>query len=536
MRSIYFLLIFFFSVSALNAVESQHERYLASPTLDQRLHEHLKYNPEGPNSVGYIKIEGSSGISEATWLYVKKALEYYKKSKPVFIILELNTPGGEVFAAQKISDALKNIDTQNDIPVIAYINNWAISAGAMLAYSSRFIAASKDASMGAAEPVLASQTGEMQSASEKVNSAIRADFANRASFFDRNPNIAEAMVDKDLILVLRDGKVIKVDSEAQIRTAEPNPDILVSPKGKLLTLGSELLMRYGVADLILYPTKLEPVTVEEQEKGKWPASKSALFQYPYLAKIPNAVIDTYQMDWKTRFFVMLANPVVSSILVLGLMLGFYMEMSSPGFGFAGTLAFICLFFIILSSLSLEIAGWLEVILLISGLLIILVDLFVLPTFGLIGIFGALLFLAGLFGILLPNIGAVDFDFDTQTLNAAGTAFIDRLAWFSATIIIGLLLILFINRYISPRIALWSRLVLTGNEQDASEGYIAGEKTKDLPPVGTEGVALTMLRPAGKVMINDRLYDAISSGNFIDKDTPIIVTRLDGSVIVVDIRF
>ena len=107
-----------------------------------------------------------------------------------------------MFAAQQISDALKELDTQYGIPVVAYINNWAISAGAMLAYSCRYIVVVKDASMGAAAPVIASETGEMKEASEKINSAMRADFAGgRARFFDRNPNIAEGMVDKDLILV-----------------------------------------------------------------------------------------------------------------------------------------------------------------------------------------------------------------------------------------------------------------------------------------------------------------------------------------------
>ena len=80
-------------------------------------------------------------------------MDYYKKNPPLFLILELNTPGGEVFTAQKISDALKELDTQMDIPVVAYINTWAISAGAMIAYSCRYIAIVNDSSMGAAEPV-----------------------------------------------------------------------------------------------------------------------------------------------------------------------------------------------------------------------------------------------------------------------------------------------------------------------------------------------------------------------------------------------
>src|ERR1700722_18626049 len=131
--------------------------------FDQELKEHIFYKQEGPNFIGHIVIDDrTSGISQATWLYVKKALDGYKQSKPIFIILDLNTPGGEVFAAQNISDALKDFDTQNNIPVIAYINNWSISAGAMLAFSCRFIVVAKDGAMGAAEPVIQGESGHME--------------------------------------------------------------------------------------------------------------------------------------------------------------------------------------------------------------------------------------------------------------------------------------------------------------------------------------------------------------------------------------
>ncbi len=140
--------------------------------------------------------------------------------------------------------------------------------------------------MGAAEPVLMGESGKMESASEKINSALRSDFASRAGFFNRNPLIAEAMVDKDLILVMRHGKIIKVDNDNQIRTTGPDPDIVVSPKGKLLTLSAELMLEYGVADLILQPLQLPPITKEEKAAGEWPANKMLLFHAPFFLPFP----------------------------------------------------------------------------------------------------------------------------------------------------------------------------------------------------------------------------------------------------------
>ncbi len=498
--------------------------------LDKKLREHIKFDPKTATTVGLITIDDrSSGISQATWLYVKNALDYYKQSKPSFIILELNTPGGEVFAAQKISDALKDMDTQYNIPIVAFINNWAISAGAMLAYSSRFIAIAKDASMGAAEPITIGD-GEAKTASEKVNSALRADFANRASFFGRNPNIAEAMVDKDIILVLRHGRIIKLDNEDQIHKSGPDADIIISQKGKLLTLNSEQLMKDGVADILLQPQKLGSITAKEKETGKWPAGKMLLFTYPFFAQMKDfTTIDHYIMDWKTQFFVWLAHPVVSSILFLGFLIGFYVELNTPGFGLAGTVAFTCLFLIILSSFSQDIANWLEVILLLTGLSIILVELFILPTFGLLGFIGILFFFAGLFGLMLPGISSINFEFDTQTWNAAGEAFFKRLAWLSGTMVLAFFICLLLTRYISPNLAGMRRFVLTGHEQ---EGYHAGANAADLPQPGKQGEAITTLRPAGKIMIDDQIYDAMTAGGFVEKGEKIVIDHLEGNVIFV----
>jgi membrane-bound ClpP family serine protease len=522
----------------LNLGGSVIEKAQAQPVVvqgyDSVFKQHIKFNPDGENLVGRIVIDDrTQGISQATWIYVKKALDSYKESKPIFVILELNTPGGEVYSAQLISDALRDLDAQHDIPVVAYINNWAISAGAMLAYSSRFIVPTSDASMGAAEPVYEGEGGKMETASEKVNSAIRTDFANRAAFFGRNPAIAEAMVDKDIILVKRHGKIIKLDQESQVRLDGPDPDIMISPKGKLLTLNAKEMLDYGVANFIATSTKLEPLTQQEIETGKYPAKKTLLFQEPYLASIPNTQITTYQMDFRTRFFAFLALPAVSSLLFLGLMVGAYMEISSPGFGLPGTVALTCLILIILSSYYQEIGSNLEVILLLLGLAIILFDLFVFPTFGLLGIIGALFFFGGLFALMLPGLSSLNYEFDTQTFNAAGEAFLHRLAWLSGAFLVGMGMIVILARFVLPNFSGFQRFVLEGHEQ---KGYTSFELHEDWPKPGDSGVAITSLRPSGKVSIKDHIYDAVSSGQFIEVDEPVEVLRTESGQLVVNIDY
>ena len=494
---------------------------------EERLHEslsqHIHFSQEGPNQIGHIYIGGHEDqISSGTYIYVKNALEYFRENlHPAFIILELDTPGGQVFPAQKISDALKALDTNYDIPVVAYINNWAMSAGAMLAYSCRYIVVVKDGSMGAAQPV--TQSGEKTS--EKTNSAIRADFAGRAAFFDRNPLIAEAMVDADIVLVVREGQVIDLASNEEIKPT----DHVISRKGKLLTLSAQEMVDLGVADIRLLPQKMIGITPEEKEAGRWPADKELLFTYPFFKQIPHAVITSYQMDWKTRFFSFLAHPIVSSLLVLGLLVGFYIEISTPGFGVAGGIAIACLALVILSSFAVQASGWLELILLLVGLALLALEVFVIPGFGVTGILGIILTAIGLLGLLLPGIKDVHFDFHTYTLNGAGEYIVDRMAWLSGAVILAVIVIAVLARYIAPRLAVFSPLVHKG----AQEGYFAGISKEHLPKIGAEGVVLSPLRTAGKVEIADVVYDAVSSGSFIDKGHKVRVIGVEGSKMIVE---
>lgn len=389
--------------------------YEAAPNLEQRLQESIHPRSEGENNIGYMEIDDKAGsINNATWLYIHQAVEKFKETKPIFVILKINTPGGETLAAMQICDALKELDTQFGIPVVAYIDNWAMSAGALISYACRFITVVQDGAMGAAEPVLASQTGEMTSASEKVNSAFRITFANQATYFGRDPFIAEAMVDKDILLVKRGDHFLKLNSNEEILPT----DIVISPKGKLLTLTAKEMMTYGVADLFFTAAKLPQITPQEKESGIWPLSKTVFAVYPFFANIKGSEIHAYHMDVRSRFFALLMTPAVASILMLGVMLGLYLEFTTPGATLPGAVAIICLFLLGLSSFAFEIGSWLEIVLLLGGIAILLIDLFFFPTFGILGSFGVILMIAGLLGLVVPGLEKVTFDPMTGKLVAA----------------------------------------------------------------------------------------------------------------------
>ena len=94
------------------------------PTVERNLNQAIHYHPTAPNRVGYLYVGNhETAISQSTWLYIKQALIEYQKNRPIFIILELDTPGGEAFEAQKIVDSLREVDRQFNISIFAYINN-----------------------------------------------------------------------------------------------------------------------------------------------------------------------------------------------------------------------------------------------------------------------------------------------------------------------------------------------------------------------------------------------------------------------------
>lgn len=496
--------------------------FILCSQIHQKLEDVIQYAQDKTNKIGYIQIKMDRPIDQSTFIKVKFAIEQFRKEKIIFLYLHLNTPGGEVFAAQKLSKLLQEIDIHYGIPVVAFIDNWAVSAGAMLAYASRFIGITSSSIMGAAEPVI-SQGNEMQAASEKINSALRAEFSNLASFYGRDPFIAEAMVDKDMILVFRDGQFVKLESQDQIRTS----DEVISNQGKLLTLDANKLMQYGVADFSVVVEKRAPISESEKRQGSWSFQKMPLAQDPFFGQIPNAEIITYR-NWKVGFFSFLSHPIVASMLVIGMIVGFYIEINTPGFGLFGSIALGCLCLILLNSFSVQAIHWLELIIFGTGVVLLCIELFVIPGFGILGILGIVLTIAGLFAFMIPNLSEIQFSLDPEKLNLTALAAIRMIGFLAMAVLVSVVVMFFLSKYVFPRFSLFSYLI----SKDEQTGYIAGYPKERLPKVHSEGIAYSSMRPSGKILIGTEIFDASSKREFIEKGEKIIVSDIIGNQIIV----
>jgi membrane-bound ClpP family serine protease len=463
---------------------------------------------KGSPVAGYLHIPKDRGIDNSTYLYVKYALESFRAQNVRFVLLDLNTPGGEVFAALSISEELKKMDREYNIPVIAFIDNWAISAGALLAYSCRYIGAVSEASMGAAEPVLVGSDGKMETASEKMVSALRTEFGTAANLYGRNPLIAEAMVDKDVVLVLRKGEIVQLLDNSQILKS----DQVINAKGKLLTLGSKEMQELGIADFIVPEMTREGSTFLAGEK---------LARDPFFKDKPLKWV-SYK-NWKIGVFAFLSNPLVSSLLMMGLMIGFYGTMQTHGLGFSSLLGVFCLALILLSSFAVEMMNWLELVALLIGLVLIIGDLFLLSGFGFLGALGLFVFLFGLIAMLLPPLQG--FSWNPGEWGIRMSEWIYRLSLFL------FVLFLFFGGFL-PFVSFVLRKTPSFKKLVLPQGKEPVEDESFLPALGVEGICFSSLRPFGKVEIGGTLFESRTEGEFIASGSKVEVVAVKKKVLIV----
>ncbi|MGH8639437.1 MAG: NfeD family protein [Burkholderiales bacterium] len=410
-------------------------------------------------------IEGTIDLGLAP--YVQRVLDEATAAKADAVVLEINTFGGRVDAAVQIRDALLN----SRVRTIAFVNKRAISAGALISLAAEDLVMAGGSTIGAATPVQAGQPGEAaKPVGEKTVSYVRKEFRATAESRKRPLLLAEAMVDPDVEI----------------------PGII--EKGKLLTLTTDEALEHKLADL-------RADTLEEALRS---------------LGLGGAELRHASLNWAENVVRFLTHPVVSSLLITIAMIGIIVEIRTPGFGIPGALGIASLACFLWGHWLVQLVGWEEVLLVLAGILLLALEAFVIPGFGIAGVLGILAVIGGL---VLSMLGAGDAPrFILLTAARVVFALIFALA--------GSLLLL---RYL-PRLPFGRQLVLQAG-LDTGSGYVS-TPAGDLRWQGRSGRASSALRPAGIAEIDGERVDVVSEGGFIDAGEPIEVTRVDGNRIVV----
>jgi len=410
-------------------------------------------------------IEGEIDLGLAP--FVKRVVDEAGKANAAAIIFRINTFGGRVDAATQIKDAILN----SRVKTIAFIDKRAISAGALIALSCEKIVMVPGASMGASTVV--DQSGQKQS--EKYQSYMRSEMRATAEKNGRRTDIAQGMVDETIVV------------------SDLNDD-----EKKLITLTSEEAVKYKMADTVL-------TSISEVEKA---------------FGLGNAEEVYLTSNWAEDFVRFLNNPIVSSMLILIGMLGIFTEIKMGVWGLPGTIAVIALALFFGSGYILDLASVIEIVIFIVGVILLLLEIFVIPGFGIFGILGILLMIGGLFFGLVSDFGMSDY----SLLSVA-------LIQFAAVFVLAAIFIFILSKLL-PKSAIWNRLILQDNIAIKS-GYATRPSFEHL--VGTEGIAITDLRPAGAALINEKRVDVVTEGNYISHGSEIVVKFVEGSKVVVDLK-
>jgi membrane-bound ClpP family serine protease len=236
------------------------------------------------------------------------------------------------------------------------------------------------------------------------------------------------------------------------------------------------------------------------------------------AEISPTQIITFELNWAEQLVRFLTSQVVSGLLMTFGFLGLFLEFRTPGFGVFGTVGMVCLGLFFWGHFLVRLAGWEELLLFLAGLILLAVEIFVIPGFGVVGVAGIVAILASL---ALATMG----QWELITIPDISGA----LMRITVALVFSLIVTIVLARYL-PKTSLGKRLILS-DSQEHEDGYVAQIQDRS-PLLGLTGTTLTPIHPSGTVVIYDKRYDVVSEGEFIDRQMTVEVIDVEGARIVV----
>ncbi|MBI2206462.1 MAG: nodulation protein NfeD [Candidatus Rokubacteria bacterium] len=419
-----------------------------------------------PRPVVYVApIDGIIDLGLAP--FVERVLRDAEEAGAAAVVLEINTFGGRVDAAVVIRDAL----LRARVRTIAFVNKRAISAGALISLAAETIVMADGGTIGAATPVqVGAPGGAAQPVEEKTVSYMRKEFRATAEHRKRPPEVAEAMVDADVVIP----KLVE--------------------KGKLLTLTTTEALAHRIAD-----HRADSLEAALERVG-----------------LKDAEIRRSAVNWAEQLVRFLTHPVLSSLLMTIGIIGIIVEIRTPGFGIPGALGIASIGLFFWGHWLVRLAGWEEFLLVMLGLTLLFVEIFITPGFGVTGLLGIVSLVTGL-TLSLFSAGATP----ELILRAASRVVISLLI-----AVVGSVVLL---RFL-PHLPYARRLVLQSALETAT-GY-ASAPDADRRWAGKRGTATSPLRPAGIADFEGERIDVVSDGAYIEAGEAIEVIRVEGNRIVV----
>ncbi|MDB4711165.1 hypothetical protein OAF35_00690 [Verrucomicrobiales bacterium] len=449
-----------------------------------------------------IPIGMESLVRKTKFEFIQRIIKKAEEDKASAIIFDLNTPGGIAWYTEEIMLS----DLQNlSLPTYSFVNPKAMSAGALIAIATDYIYMHEPSTIGAAAPVMGNGQDIPEAMLKKVLSDIVSTADNVARLKGHNPAIAKAFIDTKAELTI---ELPVITSEGSLNyvnafTPDSENDLLVLNAWEATqVINGKKIFATDIA------SSLEELVKKAKLKGEIVTAEPLGFELVG--------------DWIVK--------LAPWLLLFGIA-GAYMELKVPGFGLPGFLSLICFgLFFFGHNVAGYMAGYEAIGVFIVGLILVLLELFVFPGILIFGLLGILCIVSSL---IYSMVDPLNLNWDgSVNFSELGVLLGDPVMNVLIALLGALGVALFLMRYMSsmPMIR-WMVL-----QEAQTHGPALKESSDGVSSslIGLDGVAATDLKPSGSATINDKRVDVISSGAFISAGSEIIVTKQEGSRVVVEL--
>jgi membrane-bound serine protease (ClpP class) len=465
-------------------------------------------------------------ITEKTLDAMERKVKRCRQSGAELVILDMDTWGGQVIAALDISRLLK--ENLADTYTVCYVRTRAVSAGALIALACNEIVMTPVGKLGDCAPILS--TGEKLEGREreKIETVLRTEFSESADRDGYSNALAESMVSayevwlvrnkttRELQYVLAKEWRGRVAVSGGVTTAPSNPASdwelvkVVLGDGELLTMKTADAVQYGFVRNVVKLSNEHPY--------------EAIQDLYHIQGEPTVLSD----NWSETMVEFLTSTYVSAFLFFVAIVCGYIEINVPGHIVPGIISVLCLALYFGSRYLTGMANWWAIALFAVGVLLVLLEIFVLTGFGVPGVLGIIICIVGLVAMLLPYRpgpiplpkSPMDWSLFTNGVFGLGVAFVCAMVAVFA-----------LASYL-PKLPLANKLVLAP-VTTAPDSALTGTSPLLRVQPGDVGVVESLCRPVGKARFGEDLLDVTTEGGIVEPPAQVRVLRREGSRLVVE---
>ena len=458
-------------------------------------------------------IEFTGMISTLSEQYLYRKLDEAQRRNADLVIIEIDSPGGEVEPTMRIAERLRDLGWAH---TVAFVPRQALSGAALFSLACDEIVLAPDAVFGDAGPIFLDEDFLFKHAPEKIRSDLALRVRSLAEAKNRPPALAEAMVDMDLVVY----QVRNRDTGQMTYMSQPEIDASESPQA------------WERLQPVLESREKHFLEVTGRRAVELTLAEGLASDRDQLRQRYGALTEFHLLPWNRidTAVLILNHPLVTALLFVVGLIALYIEFAAPGIGLGGLTALLCFTLFFWSRFLGGTAEWLEVMLFVAGVLLLLVEIFLIPGFGLWGATGFILLVTSLVlasePFLIPQTQRELASLMRTIVLVLGSGAVFSVAAMWLTASLGTVPVL--NRLALQPPTPAELMSAEPGRAAMDSASSAGSSVQ----VGDTGIAASPLRPAGKVRFGRDYVDVVSDGTFIDAGQPVRAVQVRGHRVVV----